>query len=140
MALEQKAAFSSGKMPEAFTIAGTGKQVRDILHVDDAVKLYLAAFQNRNNIAGQIFNIGGGVENSLSLLELFNLLSEILDMPQMLYTKKTRRSSDQDCFICANDKSFHILDWAPSISSRDGLIKMLAWTTTTQQESPRYQL
>lgn len=57
-----------------FTISGDGKQVRDLLHVSDAVACYLAAFEHIEQARGQAFNIGGGVENSMSLLELLQHL------------------------------------------------------------------
>lgn len=83
-ALEQKAEFDAGKPVTPFAISGTGKQVRDVLHADDLIALYLAAYDNRDSIAGEVFNIGGGIENSLSLLELFNLLGDLLDLPAHL--------------------------------------------------------
>ena len=55
---------------EPFTISGTGKQVRDVLFNDDVVNLYFKA-KDCKGAYGQVFNIGGGIENSLSLLELF---------------------------------------------------------------------
>ena len=55
-------------------IYGVGKQVRDILHCEDIIELYYIAIQKFNKINGQAFNIGGGPNNSLSLLELFDIL------------------------------------------------------------------
>ena len=60
---------------EKFTISGTGKQVRDVLHAEDLVKLYMLAYENKINYDGLVFNIGGGIDNSLSLLELFDILA-----------------------------------------------------------------
>ena len=80
-ALEQKSEIDAGMPVTPFTISGTGKQVRDVLHADDLIDLYMAAYKNRDRIAGEVFNIGGGIDNSLSLLELFNLLGDILDLP-----------------------------------------------------------
>src|ERR1700722_10103554 len=58
----------------AFTISGDGKQVRDLLHVSDAVRCYVAAFNQIKTARGEAFNIGGGIENSMSLLELIRYL------------------------------------------------------------------
>ena len=71
-ALEQKQALDAGREVEEFTIAGNGKQVRDVLHAEDLIQLYSLAFEKGKTCAGSIFNIGGGMTNSLSLLELFN--------------------------------------------------------------------
>src|SRR5580658_3203690 len=69
-----------------FTISGDGKQVRDLLFVDDAVDCYLAAARRIKEVRGQAFNIGGGIKNSCSLLELFALLEKSLDV-RLNYTR-----------------------------------------------------
>lgn len=129
-AIEQKRAYQVGVAPEAFTIAGTGKQVRDVLHADDLIRLYRAAYEHRNVMHGEIFNIGGGTANSLSLLELFALLAELLEIPRLVYTSTPRRASDQDCFIASIAKAERILGWTPSITCRTGIARMLEWTET----------
>ena len=79
-AIEQQKRLEAQQPAEPFTIAGTGKQVRDVLHAADLIEFYLAAYEHKDAAAGEIFNIGGGVSNSLSLLELFALLEEILSL------------------------------------------------------------
>jgi CDP-paratose 2-epimerase len=129
-AIEQKRAHHAGQTPEPFTIAGTGKQVRDVLHADDLIRLYRAAYDHREQMNGEIFNIGGGLANSLSLLELFDLLAELLSIPPLVYTPTSRRASDQDCFIAAIGKAERLLAWSPAITCRDGITSMLEWTET----------
>jgi CDP-paratose 2-epimerase len=128
MAIEQKRAHLTGVVPKPFTIAGTGKQVRDVLHADDLILLYRAAYDCREHMNGEIFNIGGGFANSLSLLELFALLADLLTMPPLLYVSTPRRASDQDCFIADVRKAERLLGWVPSVSCRDGVSRMLVWT------------
>jgi CDP-paratose 2-epimerase len=127
-AIEQKICWQDGVSPEPFTIAGTGKQVRDVLHADDLINLYNLAFEHRDQLTGEIFNIGGGVANSLSLLELFDILSDLLGIPPLAYKLTPRRSSDQDCFIADISKASRVLDWSPVISCRSGVASMLEWT------------
>ena len=127
-AIEQKACFQDGVSPKPFTIAGTGKQVRDVLHADDLIGLYKSAYDHRDRLTGEIFNIGGGVANSLSLLELFAILSDLLGIPPLAYEVTPRRSSDQDCFIADISKAARILDWSPLTSCRSGIASMLEWT------------
>ena len=127
-AIEQKICWQNGGSPEPFSIAGTGKQVRDVLHADDLINLYNLAFEHRDQLTGEIFNIGGGVANSLSLLELFDVLSDLLGIPPLAYKLTPRRSSDQDCFIANINKAARILDWTPLISYKSGIAKMLEWT------------
>jgi CDP-paratose 2-epimerase len=127
-AIEQKFAYQAGVAPKPFTIAGTGKQVRDVLHADDLILLYRAAYAHRSIMNGEIFNIGGGLANSLSLLELFTVLAELLGIPQLKYTGTPRRASDQDCFIACIGKAERMLGWAPSVSCSSGIASMLKWT------------
>jgi CDP-paratose 2-epimerase len=86
------------------------------------------AFQQRDRLTGEIFNIGGGVANSLSLLELFAILSDLLGIPPLTYEVTPRRSSDQDCFIADISKAAQILDWHPLTTCRSGIATMLEWT------------
>ena len=112
-----------------FTISGNGKQVRDVLHADDLINLYKKAFLNKDILNGEIFNIGGGQTNSLSLIELFELISKILDIDDLKFKKLPRRVSDQDCFIASIEKVKNYLNWAPRINSEIGIKKMIDWTT-----------
>ena len=126
-ALEQQICSLQGSPVKPFTIAGTGKQVRDVLHAEDLVTLYYQAYKKNEIMCGEIFNIGGGKENSLSLLELFDLLSSILNIPPLVYTKTPRRSSDQDCFIASIAKAQRLLGWSPNVLSHHGITSMIEW-------------
>lgn len=127
-AIHQQNALEHGEAPSSFTIAGTGKQVRDVLHAEDLIALYQAAYLHKETIAGEIFNIGGGFENSLSLLELFLLLKDTLGLSQNLVFEKTpRRQSDQAVFIADIGKAKKRLGWAPSVSKEEGIRRMLEW-------------
>lgn len=132
-ALEQKTAWQNGERPVPFDIAGNGKQVRDVLHAKDLIRLYNAAFERRSSVSGEIFNVGGGVRNALSLLELFRLLSELLGIPPLIFEAKPRRSSDQDCFIADIRKCQRLLDWQPEVSPADGVGSMLEWISSQME-------
>lgn len=123
-ALETKRSQNSS-IQTSFTISGNGKQVRDVLHSEDIIQLYCAAVDNIANAAGQAFNIGGGMENSLSLLELFKLLEEALDV-KLLYKEIPWRQSDQKVFVANTEKAKKIT-WEPRINTKDGISKMLEW-------------
>lgn len=111
---------------EKFTISGTGKQVRDVLHADDVVSLYFAALIEIEKIKGKAFNIGGGIENSLSLLELFSILEDFLFI-KMDYKLLPPRESDQRFFVADNTKINKLTGWLPAIKSQDGLKRMIEW-------------
>jgi CDP-paratose 2-epimerase len=127
-ALKQQLSRTQGGVIQPFTIAGTGKQVRDLLHADDLVALYMYAYSNHGRLQGDIFNIGGGFANSLSLIELFNVLSELLAMPKLSYVHIPRRASDQDCYIACIDKAQIFFGWKPETPYEYGLNQMLEWT------------
>tara|TARA_B110000037_G_C17124898_1_gene507612 strand:+ start:5647 stop:6693 length:1047 start_codon:yes stop_codon:yes gene_type:complete len=127
-ALEQNIELRKNREIKPFTIAGTGKQVRDVLHADDLVRLYRRAYEFRDQIQGEIFNIGGGLKNSLSLLELFALLEDLLSMEQtLIFEHLPRRKSDQDFFVADISKAQRILGWQPRVDCRTGVKRMLDW-------------
>lgn len=127
-AIEQSEASGRGEHPVPFTISGTGKQVRDVLHSKDLIALYRSAYDRKDSCAGEVFNIGGGLANSMSLIELFDKLSELLGLEDGLnYRKTPRRQSDQDFFVADISKAKKFLGWSPSVSSSDGLAQMIDW-------------
>jgi CDP-paratose 2-epimerase len=125
---QQADATRNGSLKAPFTISGTGKQVRDVLHADDMIDLYFAALKNSDTLQGQSFNVGGGIANSLSLLELFSLLEEVGDV-KLTYTKLVSRENDQRVFVADIAKVFKRIGWKPKVSARDGVQRMLEWVS-----------
>ncbi len=121
-ALERKKNPSS----EPFTISGNGKQVRDILHAEDMINLYFTALENSDKISGQVFNIGGTMAQSLSLLELFAILESKLDV-KLQYSQLPPRISDQKIFVADISKINNAIGWSPRVTADDGINKMLKW-------------
>ena len=116
---------------DPFTVSGNGKQVRDVLYASDMVDLYLAGAAKIESVRGQVFNIGGGMENSLSLLELFDMLERSLDI-RLRYTHIAPRNSDQKVFVADISKARTILGWTPRVGARDGIDIMLSWVKSSQ--------
>jgi len=110
-----------------FTISGSGKQVRDVLHADDLIRVYLLAVERIDRAAGQVYNIGGGVENSLSLLELFTELGRLTGN-KMRFTSLDWRLGDQKVFIADIRKAQLDLGWYPIVKKEDGIRRMLEWS------------
>jgi len=123
---QQAVATKKGLLKEPFTIAGSGKQVRDVLHGDDMIRLYFGALDRVEAARGQVFNIGGGMANSLSLLELFALLEEIAGV-RLDYTRLAPRSSDQRVFVAETAKASRVFGWQPQVTAREGVGRMLEW-------------
>ena len=122
-ALETK---NNTQKDNSFTISGNGKQVRDLLYIDDLIELYFNSIEYIEKAKGQAFNIGGGFKNSFSLLELFLELENILKI-KLNYTKLSKRESDQKVFIADLTKTNKILKWHPKVDKITGLNKMLNW-------------
>nr|WP_315473972.1 GDP-mannose 4,6-dehydratase [uncultured Rhodoferax sp.] len=114
-----------------FTISGNGKQVRDVLHADDMKRLYMAAANHIDNAKGHAFNVGGGIENSLSLLELFALLEQISGI-KLSYTQLPVRESDQRVFVSDLGKAKQLLNWQPVVSAQAGVARMVEWVSATK--------
>lgn len=124
--VKQAIDIKQGKSKEPFTISGTGKQVRDVLFASDLVNCYFSAITNIENTQGKAFNVGGGMLNSLSLLELFDILEDELDI-KMNYTALPVRISDQKVYIADVNKAERFFGWTPVISSKEGLKNMVDW-------------
>lgn len=120
-AIEQK----NGDKTE-FSISGDGKQVRDILFMTDAVDCYLNIIENINTTKGQAFNIGGGIENSISILELLNFLEEKLEIKLNYYHIK-ERESDQKVYISDITKINLMTKWKPKVNKFSGIELMMNW-------------
>lgn len=122
----QKALEMTGPDAALFTISGNGKQVRDVLHGDDLIEAYLLAAARPEATAGQIYNLGGGTANSLSLLELFASLETIVEC-QMRYTTVDWRPGDQKFFAADTRKAERDFSWHPKVGWSDGLKGMCGW-------------
>lgn len=107
-------------------IYGDGRQVRDLLYVDDLISAYLAAVEKIDVSRGKVYNIGGGLENSFSLLEYLKLL-EKLDGKKIKVSFSDWRPGDQKVYISNNSKLKKELGWAPQVSSQDGLKLLYEW-------------
>lgn len=120
--------IKNGTAKEPFTISGNGKQVRDLLYASDCVALYLQAADNIETIKGQAFNIGGGIDNSSSLLELFQFLEQELEI-NMTYQQLTPRESDQRVFVADITKAQKLIKWTPVVNKEKGIRKMIEWVS-----------
>jgi CDP-paratose 2-epimerase len=123
--------IAAGRATEPFTISGDGRQVRDLLYVDDLVSCYFAAVGHAGAACGRAFNIGGGPDNAFSLLELFAFLEAELGI-EMRYRRLPERREDQRVFVSDPRAARACFGWAPSIGREEGVRRMIAWC----RESP----
>ena len=122
----QKALEQKRGQTKNFTISGDGKQVRDVLHAEDMQRLYFSALKNISKVRGRAFNIGGGMANSLSLLELFSMLREKIGVA-LKYVELPVRASDQKVFVADISKITAMTGWAPKVGKDAGIGKMIEW-------------
>lgn len=111
---------------QPFTIFGDGKQIRDALWVGDLIDAYTRALARIDAVSGEVFNVGGGPSNTLSLNELVAKLSrefgQALDPPFADW-----RPGDQRVFVADVRKAERLLGWRPTVSTDAGVDRLIAW-------------
>jgi CDP-paratose 2-epimerase len=123
----QKALERAAGSREPIVISGDGKQVRDVLHATDLVEVYLQAAERIETTSGQIYNIGGGMPNSLSLVELFALLGQLTGAT-LSFESKPWRAADQKVFVADYGRATADFGWRPRTDHRQGLKEAIDWT------------
>jgi len=108
------------------TFYGDGKQVRDVLDVDDLIEAYLKAVEYVDQVKGEIYNIGGGVDNALSLREFIKILEDKVGKEIPVHIAEWRKG-DQKVFISDSSKAKNDLNWTPKIDKKSGIDKLFNW-------------
>jgi CDP-paratose 2-epimerase len=116
----------SAALGRPVTIYGNGKQVRDVLFTTDLVEMYERAIQGIDVTSGQVYNIGGGPERTLSLLELVEMLEEQFGI-KMNPKYSDWRPGDQPVFICDIRKASRDFGWEPKVSVKEGVRLLAEW-------------
>lgn len=106
------------------TIYGNGKQVRDILYIDDLVDFYELLVSS--DTKGEIFNMGGGHNNKVSLIEFINILKSEMKGNTISYDFDLQRPGDQKIFVSDNSKA-ESLGWSPKTNKYDGIKKLIEY-------------
>jgi CDP-paratose 2-epimerase len=108
------------------TLYGDGLQVRDVLFATDLVEAMMRAHAQMDTIAGQAFNIGGGPANTVSLLELLDLIGDLLGATPD-YTLEPWRTADQRYYVSDTRRFQEATGWAPSVTVSEGIARLAAW-------------
>jgi CDP-paratose 2-epimerase len=111
---------------EHITIYGDGKQVRDVLHVQDAVAAYRAVLANIGKVRGRAFNLGGGPRNAVSLNMVLREIEQITDNT-LSVSRDDWREGDQLYFVAETSRLEAELGWHAKIGWRDGLRDLADW-------------
>ena len=109
------------------TICGDGKQIRDVLHVDDLLNGYDTAIARINTVKGRIYNLGGGPENTMSIWTEFGPKLESLLGKPIAVARSDWRPGDQKVFVADIRKAMRELGWEPKIGVEEGMKKLFEW-------------
>jgi CDP-paratose 2-epimerase len=114
---------------EKITLYGDGRQVRDILHVDDAASAYVAAWKRIDRVAGSVFNLGGGPGNAVSLRQVLAAIAELTGT-QPRTEQLAWRIGDQRWYVSDTRRAADALGLRRPIAWREGLADLAEWLRT----------
>lgn len=114
------------------SIFGDGKQVRDLLHVDDLVACFRAGVERIDVAAGRVYNVGGGAANAVSVWwQLRPLLEDVLERELPTPEFAPWRPGDQRVFIADTARAADELGWRPTIAPATGIRRLASWLEQT---------
>jgi CDP-paratose 2-epimerase len=111
------------------SVYGDGKQVRDLLHVQDLLDAYDAAIQQKEQVAGEVFNLGGGPQNTLAIWAEFGPLLEKIHGAPIPVAQGDWRPGDQKVFIADIRKAAQVLGWKPTMGVEEGIGHLYDWVS-----------
>lgn len=112
------------------TIFGNGKQVRDILYIQDLVNAFELTYNQIDQLSGEVFNMGGGYENSISLREFINFIEELTGDKITLYYEDWR-TGDQKYYVSDTEKFSSMTGWKPRHNITEGVSELYEWLLQT---------
>jgi CDP-paratose 2-epimerase len=117
------------RMGKSFTIYGDGKQVRDILYVDDLIDAYQEAIRQIETTSGKIYNIGGGAANTISVWAELGPYLEKLSGRRIPVIFSAWRPGDQRIYISDITKAYNDFGWKPKVGVSEGIDRLWHWVT-----------
>jgi CDP-paratose 2-epimerase len=111
------------------TIYGNGKQVRDVLYVDDLVRAFKLAVEKIGRTAGQVFNIGGGPKNTLGVWQEFREILADLKGEKVDARHSDWLPGDQPCYVSDIRKAKELMDWHPQVEKETGIRRLWEWVS-----------
>ena len=108
------------------TIYGSGLQVRDVLNVKDLMRAFEAVRANKDKTRGEIYNIGGGPKNTVSLVEVMDQIKELTGQP-VQFERDQLRPGDQLIYVTDHRKLTRDTGWKPEVSVPGTLESIYAW-------------
>ena len=119
----------AAQLGKPLSIYGDGKQVRDLLFIDDLLDVYDAAVEKNKLCTGQIFNIGGGINHTISIWKEFQPLMERILRREVPYQVYDWRQGDQKVYISDIRKAENALQWSLKVNIDEGMNRLNLWVT-----------
>ena len=113
---------------------GKGKQVRDILHIDDLIALIVIQIHEIEKFSGKVYNAGGGLKTSTSLLEMTRLCAEITGNKLQIGSELENRPADLRIFITDNSRIEREIGWKPLKKVEDILTDTFNWINKNEKQ------
>ena len=117
---------------QPITIFGDGKQVRDLLFIDDLLDLYDSAVKNIHVAAGQVYNVGGGPQHTISIWTEFRPILERLLGEPIRVSYADWRPGDQRIYVSNIEKAQQDLDWTPRVGVEEGIERVFNWVVANK--------
>lgn len=114
------------------TIYGNGKQVRDVLFVDDLVRAFRLAVEKIDVTAGQVYNIGGGPANTIAVWKEFSKLLSGWKGREIPVRFENWRAGDQPCYVSDIRKAFAHMGWKPQVNKEAGIRQLWDWVSSNK--------
>jgi CDP-paratose 2-epimerase len=121
----------SALQERSLSIYGDGRQVRDVLYIEDLLRAFEGVRRSFNKTAGQVYNVGGGLANAISLLELVDEIEKLTGC-RLHYDRRPVRPGDQPVYVSDYQKLQQHVGWTPSVGVRQMLLKMREWYQENQ--------
>jgi CDP-paratose 2-epimerase len=117
------------------TVYGNGKQVRDLLYIDDLVKAMMIVYRNPRSLAGEVFNLGGGPRNAVSVQEVIDFIAQIAHTtPDVRYD--AWRQGDQLYYVSNTARFRRETGWTTRVGWEEGIRRLYEWMTVAADRMP----
>jgi CDP-paratose 2-epimerase len=123
----------AAQLGRPITIYGDGKQVRDVLYVEDLLDAYDAAVTRIDHAAGRVYNVGGGPEKTLSIWQEFGPLLEELLGRELPVQQGDWRPGDQRIYVSDIRKAERELEWSPQVGVHEGVRRLYEWVAAHRE-------